>query len=80
MSREMPLEQWVRQWRTAEIELQKLKMRELQPMTEEQQLDWIDAAMAVAEGMPIDSSRWNDRGLVEQQRWFIKLRHVESHL
>lgn len=47
------MKQWMRQWRNAEVELQRQKMRELQAMTDEEALRRFDAAMAAAEGVPI---------------------------
>jgi hypothetical protein len=81
MSREMPLEQWVRQWRTAEVELQKQKMRELQAMTEEESARIANDIMwwtpELDYWLPIWKSS-TDSGLIEQQRYFRKLRHAKS--
>jgi hypothetical protein len=81
MSREMPLDQWVRQWRTTEVELQKQKMRELQAMTDEEAVRIANAIMwwtpELDHWLPIWMTS-TDSGLIEQQRYLLKLRHAES--
>jgi hypothetical protein len=63
---------WIETWKRAGPELEAIRRRELASMTDE------DARAAAADllSMPLspDLPERRDSGLVEQQRWFMRLR------
>ena len=71
MSEEL-LRRWIETWKQAGKELAAIERRELEQMTDEQAKEAaVDLlTMPLPEGLPERMSS----GLVEQQRWFAKLR------
>jgi hypothetical protein len=66
------IRKWIETWAVAGKELEAIKRRELEAMTEEQ----IQEAVQDLLGMPLppDLPPRAESGLVEQQRWFSRLR------
>ena len=64
-------EQWVRTWQAAGPLLAEIERRELAQMTYEERQLAIEDVLSI---VPIDSQVPTTSGLVEQQRWFAKLR------
>lgn len=74
------LKRWVEQWRTAEPLLQEQKMRELQAMTEDDSARIANGIMWWTPELDCWLPIWKasaDSGLIEQQRFFLKLIHAE---
>ncbi len=61
-----PEQQWIRAWRSAAIELPKIRAAEIRAMTEE---EGIELALMLE---PFEFSDRESSGLVELQRWFRK--------
>lgn len=64
-------EKWVRTWQTAGPLLAEIERRELAQMTDE---EWRQAVEDVLSVIPPDAEVPMTSGLVEQQKWFAKLR------
>ena len=64
-------EKWVRTWQAAGPLLAEIERRELEQMTEE---EWQQAVADVLSVIPPDAEVPTTSGLVEQQKWFAKLR------
>jgi hypothetical protein len=64
-------EKWVRTWQTAGPLLAEIERRELEQMTEDDRQRAIEDVLSV---VPLDSKMSITSGLIEQQRWFAKLR------
>ena len=62
---------WVRTWQAAGRLLAEIERRELAKMTEE---EWQQAVDDVLSVLPPDAELPTTSGLVEQQKWFAKLR------
>lgn len=67
------LRRWVETWDRAGKELAAIERRELEYMTDEQAK--AAAADLLRMPLPADLPERFGSGLVEQQRWFAKLRH-----
>lgn len=66
------LRQWAATWARAGKELAEIERRELGAMTDEQAR--AEAVALLSMPLPLDLPERNSSGLVEQQRWFAKLR------
>ena len=64
--------QWMAQWRHAAVELELQRGRELIEMTDAEALRLSDILLS----MPVERPERDNSGLVEQQRWFQKLRRA----
>ena len=64
---------WMAQWRSAAVELEKVKIAELRALTEEQAARDSEVLLSLGP-FPLDPQRQSSSGLVEQQRWFRKWR------
>lgn len=64
-------EKWVRTWQTTGPLLAEIERRELEQMTEE---EWQQAVEDVLSVLPPDTEAPTTSGLVQQQKWFAKLR------
>lgn len=64
-------EKWVRTWQAAGPLLAEIERRELEQMTE---AEWQQAVEDVLSVLPSDTEVPTTSGLVEQQKWFAKLR------
>ena len=64
-------EKWVRTWQAAGPLLAEIERRELEQMTDE---EWQQAVEDVLSVVPPDAEVPSSSGLVEQQKWFAKLR------
>jgi hypothetical protein len=64
-------QKWVRTWQAAGPLLAEIERRELREMTHEQ---WQQAVEDVLSVIPSDTEVPTTSGLVEQQKWFAKLR------
>lgn len=64
-------EKWVRTWQAAGPLLAEIERRELEQMTDE---EWRQAVEDVLSIVPEDAEVPITSGLVEQQKWFTKLR------
>lgn len=62
---------WVRTWQTAGPLLAEIERQELRRMTHN---EWQQAVEAVLSMAPLDTDVPTTSGLVEQQKWFAKLR------
>lgn len=63
--------EWVRTWQAAGPLLAEIERRELAQMTDE---EWQQAVEDVLSILPRDTEAPTTSGLVEQQKWFAKLR------
>ncbi|TAN48169.1 MAG: hypothetical protein EPN19_16450 [Betaproteobacteria bacterium] len=66
------LRDWVRRWADTGKELEAIRRRELEAMTDEQARE--AALDLLTMPLPVDLPPRLESGLVEQQRWFSKLR------
>jgi len=64
-------ERWVCTWQAAGPLLAEIERRELEQMTDE---EWRQAVEDVLSVIPPDAEAPTTSGLVEQQKWFAKLR------
>jgi hypothetical protein len=64
-------QQWVRTWQVAGPSLAEIERRELQEMTEDERQQAIEEVLSI---VPPDAEVPTTSGLVEQQKWFAKLR------
>lgn len=69
-------QKWVRAWQAAEPLLAEIERRELAQMTDDERLQAIEDVLSV---VPLDSETSTTSGLVEQQRWFAKLRQRSDY-
>jgi len=63
---------WIETWKRAGPELEAIRRRELARMTDEEAR--AAAADLLSLPLPSDMPERRDSGLVEQQRWFMRLR------
>ena len=65
------IRKWVETWAEAGKELEAIKRRELEAMTDDDVRDHVSALFTGWN--PSDIAQVTESGLVEQQRWFAKL-------
>jgi len=71
---------WMSQWRSAAVELEKMRTEELREMTEQSSADLFNRCAIPAADYWISPERAQSSGLVEQQKIFMKSRsHASSH-
>ena len=61
---------WMMQWRRAAVALEEHRRRELRALTDQDALAASDALLSLATGLPLDTNRLADSGLVRQQALF----------
>lgn len=66
------IRRWVQTWAVAGAQLEAIKRRELEAMTDEQIRESVEDLLTMP--LPPDLPPREESGLVEQQRWFNKLR------
>jgi hypothetical protein len=65
-------QQWLQQWKSAEVALANMHRNELRSLTDEEALSASDALLSLAG--EISHDRWASSGLIEQQHLFMRSR------
>lgn len=69
-------QQWMQQWRRAAVALEQVRRAELARMTDEEALQATHRLLVLVGRAYCDPHRFTSSGLVEQQRWFQKIRQT----
>jgi hypothetical protein len=65
---------WARTWQSTGEELERIRRAELRALTPERALAATDRLLSLGAGLPLSPRRRATSGLVEQQRFFGRLR------
>ena len=71
---------WMSQWRSAAIELEKMRAQELRGLSEQDSADLFNRCAVPESDYWISPDRAQSSGLVEQQKFFMRSReHASGH-